>query len=637
MNNGAIGPQQTSAAATTPVVRRRLVRWWGWLLLITLVGELLIAKRYYGVGDFNAPFGALAFRGAMLVAHFATLSALLLAPVLAAIWLRVRPSVILGLGVIASTTVLCLLLLDTQVYQLYRFHINAGVLNLLFGGAAAATFVFPAVMYLQALALAAALAMGVAAAAWLAWRAVLRGPGDRRRARAIVAGLLACVVAFHITHIWADAVAHDVIVKQTDVLPVRYAATAKRALRKLGVQVRTKPLFASRAHGDGSVLAYPLEPVQCRAAEAPLNIVVLLLDSWRYDALTPRATPYLHAFAQRGMRFTNHYSGGNATRVGVFSLFYSLPGTYWRQMLAERRGPVFMDKLLQQNYDVRVFRSTPLYSPEFDRTVFAALPNLRMRSDGAGPAEWDEDLTRDFLRFLGERDRSRPFFALLFYDSPHAFQYPPDHPAPFSPSAAHVNYLQIDERTPVQPLLNRYLNAVHYVDSLANQALRRMEEEGLLENTVVVVTGDHGQEFNDNGRNYWGHNSNFTRHQTGVPFVLYAPNLTPGVHEHRTTHFDVAPTLMQRYLRCDTPFERYSVGRSLFEPGGREPLLMSEYDSFAIVQSDLIAVVHNHRLDLRAANYAQLEGAVIDPHVVRAALEQRSRFLKPLTAAARTR
>ena len=55
-----------------------------------------------------------------------------------------------------------------------------------------------------------------------------------------------------------------------------------------------------------------------------------------------KSLPSLDAFARRSARFMDHHSGGNATRIGVFSLFYSIPGTYWHQILAERQGPVFV-------------------------------------------------------------------------------------------------------------------------------------------------------------------------------------------------------------------------------------------------------------------------------------------------------
>ena len=96
-------------------------------------------------------------------------------------------------------------------------------------------------------------------------------------------------------------------------------------------------------------------------------------------------------------RFLDHHSGGNATRIGVFSLFYAIPGTYWHQMLSERRGPVFIEELQRLRYDIQVFRSTPIYSPEFDRTVFADVQLSRRKSDGERPVQWDRDLTDDFL------------------------------------------------------------------------------------------------------------------------------------------------------------------------------------------------------------------------------------------------
>ena len=221
----------------------------------------------------------------------------------------------------------------------------------------------------------------------------------------------------------------------------------------------------------------------------------------------------------------DHHSGGNGTRIGVFSLFYAIPGTYWHRMLAERQGPVFIKQLLERGYDVRAFRSAPLFSPEFDRTVFAEVDSLRMRSDGKDSADRDRDLTSDFLSFLKSRSDDTPFFALLFYDSPHKLVLPPGYAQVFRPSAADVNYLGLDAATDPLPLLNRYRNSTHYVDSLIGEALAAIKERGLLEKSVIVITGDHGQEFNDNRRNYWGHSSNFTRFQTGVPLLVYSPTL----------------------------------------------------------------------------------------------------------------
>ena len=100
----------------------------------------------------------------------------------------------------------------------------------------------------------------------------------------------------------------------------------------------------------------------------------------------------------------------NATRIGVFSLFYSIPGTYWHRMLAQRQGPVLIERLSKLSYDMQVFRSAPLYSPEFDRTVFSQVRPVRTFSQGKSPAARDRDLTDDFIRYLDTRSKAAPFF-----------------------------------------------------------------------------------------------------------------------------------------------------------------------------------------------------------------------------------
>jgi uncharacterized protein len=616
-----------STAKNCASTRILLLRWCGWLLLTTIAFELVIAARYFGIGSFDDGFGSLLFRAVMLLAHFTLVSAVLLALVLVLVVLRAPAWLVVPFGTALSTATLFALLIDTQVYQLYRFHINAGVMNLLLGGAAWETFEFSGLMYLQAAAIASAIIAVQSVAAWLWWRHVRHSPGNRRIARALTVTLVGVLVTFHGWHIWAEASGYEPLLEQTDALPFRYAATAKRALRTLGVNVRSQPPTPSREHERGD-LVYPLHPLKCEQSGTPPNIIVILIDSWRQDALNAQVTPHLDRFAQRAVRFTDHHSGGNATRIGVFSLFYSIPGTYWHRMLAEREGPVFITELLERRYDVRAFRSAPLFSPEFDRTVFVDVEDLRVRSDGDSSIERDRDVTSDFVSFLASRPDHTPFFALLFYDSAHKLDLPRDSQPLFLPSAAEVNYLGLDAETDPRPMHNRYRNSLHYVDSLVGELLAEVEARGLLESSVIVVTGDHGQEFNDNGRNYWGHGSNFTRFQTGVPLLLYAAALAPTSHSHRTTHFDIVPTLMREYLDCDVPFSTYSVGRSLFEAGGRDTLVLSEYSDFAIVTADRIAVIRKQGMQVLDAEYSAVPDGRLAPETIDAALEQKSRFYR---------
>ena len=609
-------------------MQSELRRWWGLQLLATIAFALIVAGRYYGVADLDDAPGSLAFRATMLVAHFTTLSAIFLTPSLAAIIFRAPAWFVIPVGALSSIGLWIALLIDTQVYQLYRFHINAGVMNLLLGGAAGETFEFSASMYAQAAAVALTIVAISSLSAFLLWRYVRRSTGHPRMARTVTVVLLAAIVSFHGMHVWADAQARGALLEQTDVLPLRYAATAKRALRSLGVDVRSHQLQARSSSEGRNLLAYPLSPLNCRPASSPPNIVFIVIDSWRADALDARVTPNIDAFARRSVRFMEHQSGGNATRIGLFSLFYSIPGTYWHHVLAEQQGPVFVTELLKQGYDVQAFRSAPLFSPEFDRTVFVQVNGVRMRSDGRDAAARDADLTHDFLSFLEKRTTPTPFFALLFYDSTHKMIFPANYPAPFKPISKEVNYLRLDNETDPTPLHNRYRNSVHYVDGLVGRVLTAMEQQGLLENTVIAVTGDHGQEFNDSHRNYWGHGSNFTKYQTGVPLLLYAPTLAPGVQRHRTTHFDVMPTLLRDYLGCSEPLDTYSVGRSLFEEGGRDAIVLSEYSDFAIASADRIAVVRKQGMQVFDASHTAIPDDQLDPKLITQALEQKNRFYR---------
>ena len=62
-------------------------------------------------------------------------------------------------------------------------------------------------------------------------------------------------------------------------------------------------------------LAYPQAPLQIQPPAKPLNLVWLVAESWRADTLNPRVMPQTNAFAAESLRYSNHFSGGNGTRI----------------------------------------------------------------------------------------------------------------------------------------------------------------------------------------------------------------------------------------------------------------------------------------------------------------------------------
>ena len=85
--------------------------------------------------------------------------------------------------------------------------------------------------------------------------------------------------------------------------------------------------------------------------------------------------------------------------------------------------------------------------------------------------------------------------------------------------------MELDKHSDLKPFLNHYKNAVFYDDYVVGELINNLKKENLLDNTIIMITGDHEHEFYENG--FWGHNSAFTKEQIKVPFILYIPNGKP--------------------------------------------------------------------------------------------------------------
>ena len=137
--------------------------------------------------------------------------------------------------------------------------------------------------------------------------------------------------------------------------------------------------------------------------------------------------------------------------------------------------------------------------------------------------------------------------------------------------------------------MNRYKNAVHYDDNLVGDVLTQSLAHDLLKNTIVIITADHGNEFNDTGNGLWGHGSAFDRYQLHVPLIMYWPGKKPQAMAYRTSHYDVVPTLM-RALGCTNKLTIYSMGHLLFIDGGRRRLVGGSYHNYVVLLNDRVLV-----------------------------------------------
>ncbi|WP_170975377.1 DUF3413 domain-containing protein [Martelella alba] len=517
-----------------------------------------------------------------------------------------------AIGILLGFFLSALLSADTLVYAQYRFHINGVVLEMLFQGRDIIdlswyTWLVGGCIGLALLAvqcLFSLMAGGVPAIARL-----------RKPAYALMA---VSIVISQGMHVWDDANYRTLIPSYTRAFPLYYPLTAKGRLMRWGLVDPT--LARSRENNlhmaDSKTLHYPLQAIQYQKPARQLNVLFILIDAWRYDDANPLVTPNVSRFAQHALRFHQHRSGGNATEPGIFSLFYSLPDTYWLSVRNSGQRPVLMQTLADQGYQFAIHGSANLNHPPFDRTVFAQIPHLVISNNARTPALRDKQITDEFNQFIDQRDPARPFFGFLFYDAAHGYDLPPNPVTPFKPYWQRVDHIKLNNDFDPTPYHNLYRNALYYDDGLIGQVLNKLHQAGLDDNTIVIITSDHGEEFNDHKKNYWGHGSNYSDVQIHVPMFIRLPDGQSGDIDRRTTHFDVVPTLMTTVAGVTTPADDYSVGQSMLNPTHpeRQDMIVGSYYNYAVVSPELINVVYPGGIfetltpDLKPTKHRMLQG-----------------------------
>lgn len=602
-----------------------MFRWSMWFLALNSCVFMLVSLNFLKAMTLPDSTLAKVFLAIAYPGHFISLSFYLF-PVIALIILMFpRRGVVFAVSMSLETVLILLLIIDSLVFAQYRFHLNGMIWNLLTSGAVKDILPITTKLWLVLATAITAILILEWVFAQTCWHWVHKG--HKRHGATISAIVLSVIISGHLLHAWADANHYTPITKQVRYLPAYKPLTMKKLLVSVGL-AKKQPNENTLRGNDGSALAYPLETIHCTSEQAAkLNLLLIVIDSWRYDALTPEITPNIWRLSQDSWRFDSHYSSGNATRFGIFGLFYGLYGTYWHSMLAEEKSPVLMRELQKQKYRMSILASAPLVNPEFDRTVFADIRNkIELRQTGGGSVANDRVITDKMISFVASTPKNEPFFGFMFFDAPHVAGHP-EEAAPFQPELKEVDHLTLNNDTDPVPYKNRYKNAVFYNDMLIGRVIEQLKKSNLLSSTIVIITGDHGEEFNDLKMNYWGHVGNFSRYQTQTPLVIHWPGKAPATLQHTTSHLDIVPTLMKEMLACDTDPSKFSNGRYLLDTSPRPYVLISSWDTFSTNEPDRISVVQKSgEIDILDQSYKPIAGAKVHPDISKSAMEGMGRF-----------
>jgi arylsulfatase A-like enzyme len=341
------------------------------------------------------------------------------------------------------------------------------------------------------------------------------------------------------------------------------------------------------------------------------NLLLISMDTTRADFLGCYgnrliATPNLDSLAEHGVLFESHYSAINTTTPSHSSMFTGLyprnHGVGRNGMRLNAKNLTLAEFLSAKGYKTAAFIGSYALASVFglnqgfevyDESFVAdaksyVIRNLPVQNSKKESMEVvlhhsiqtyrrkAEDVNSSFFHWL-DGNQKTPFFAFVHYYDPH-FPYNPEQKwyekhlktiptdTPFTMEARdslketfvkspplindfrpqEINSRKLPES--VRALLNLYLSQIEYCDHAIGQIIAKLKAKNLLENTVVVVTADHGENLLDHWdfHTYFDHGYLTFEPDTHVPLIIAGPNFFPSGKRVQTitSEIDLFPTLV---------------------------------------------------------------------------------------------
>ena len=496
---------------------------------------------------------------------------------------------------------------NRYVFQLYHFHINGFVLDMLFSEGASEIFVFSFWLYVKVALVTVGIGLAVFGlvrlSRWLSGRVVR----VRKFYVCSLSTFLLTTLLSQGIHVYGAATLHPSILECDAFLPYYFPLSMNSALDSMGIIDKTD-IATVKISENSAPIDYPRNPLVVDPAHrATPNIVFIVIDSWNFRTLTGECMPNVWRFKENAEFYANHWSSSNGTRGGIFGLFTGLSSYYWKSFEYSSLKPVLIEQLQEYGYDIQVYPSANFRTPPFDRMFFKGI-DINTTTKGASAYDRDCKLTDLFLRDLADTSRGqRPFFSFLFYDMAHAIALPEERNHRFQPAWSYADYTRLNNNTNPQPFFNLYRNCLYQIDSLVGRVLEGLESRGLMDNTVVLITGDHGQEFNENHKNYWGHGSNYTGPQIHVPLIVSRPQGSAATYSHRTTHYDISTTLLHDVLGVQNPTTDYSMGLPLADTTFRNWHVVGDNLNYAFI------IDHNTIVEKKPSGMLDICDSTLNP------------------------
>lgn len=298
------------------------------------------------------------------------------------------------------------------------------------------------------------------------------------------------------------------------------------------------------------------------------NVVLIIADTVRADHLSAYGyfrdtSPNLSRLSRQGVQFANAIAPSSWTLPSHASL---LSGLYPHDHHADLGGsnfdsryPNIATSLEQRGYRTGAFSAnTGNFSRErgfghgflhfddefatwglqfgatfYGEKIVARLCQVRVLRDLPGRLT-AQDINQHALAWI-DADKSRPFFAVLNYYDAHDPYLPPEpflhrytnvkHPSKgYTPHWESFDGLTLEER---QSMAAAYDGAINYIDEEIGQLVQALSARGLVSNTDIVITSDHGEGFYEH--QLMNHGNSLYREVIHVPLIIWGPGVIPAL------------------------------------------------------------------------------------------------------------
>ncbi|WP_346825691.1 LPS biosynthesis-modulating metalloenzyme YejM [Serratia inhibens] len=513
----------------------QMISWGHWFALFNILLALGLGSRYLFVTDWPSSLLGRVYALVSLLGHFSFIVfAGYLLVIFPLTFVVMSQRLLRFISAALATTGLTLLLVDSEVFTHFHLHLNPVVWELVVNPDQSELardwqlmFICVPVIFL----------VEMLFGTW-SWQK-LRSLNRQHFGKPLAVLFISTFFASHLIYIWADANFYRPITMQRANLPLSYPMTARKFLEKHGLldPQEYERRLVQQGNPEAVAVEYPLNDLSYSDKGSGYNLLMIVVDGVRTQDMT-KDMPALARFAQENIRFSDHYSSGNHADTGLFGLFYGISPTYLDSILAARKPSALVNALSAQGYQFGLFSSDGFNASLYRQALLTdfSLPAPARQDDAVTTQQWQ--------RWLNDQNSKAPWFSYINFRGAE--------PAANEKTPAPADFIQ------------RYRSGAQEVDTQIAEVLGTLKARGVLDKTVVVITAEHGVEFNDTGKGYWGAGSSYNQQQLQVPLVIHWPGTPAQTINKMTGHNDVMRTLMQRLLHVKTAPNDYSQGEDLF-------------------------------------------------------------------------